>query len=310
MKMKQERKALGKGLSALITNTAQHKAEQPRLTGLAANTDEGDQIQMLALSDIFPNPNQPRKTFSQEELYELADSISEHGVVSPILVRVKDQGYEIIAGERRWQAAKIAGLTEIPAIIRDLDDQQTMEVAIVENIQRQDLNPAEEAESYYTLLTNFGYTQAVLAKKLGKSRSYLANMARLAELPSEVKELLRDGKITAGHARALLTSKSAPQIAQRIVIEGLNVRDVENLVRRENSPVRAVSNRSPKINSIAPNENMSPEETTDPELLSLAQNLSEQLGTKVTINSNRLILHYDDFEKLDEWIGLLSKTRL
>ncbi len=220
---------LGKGLSSLISESAieAHVDEQPAQQ-LRADAN-------IPLDKIHPNIHQPRTVFDEAELNELADSIKAVGVLQPILVRHDGNGYEIIAGERRYQAAMRAQLTEIPAIIRDIDDNETLEIALIENIQRCDLNAIEEARAYHELIQRTGITQTELAKRLSKSRSAVANTMRLLDLPGEVQDLLFDGKITAGHARALLALEDGEaqiELANRIVEQELSVRDVEQIVAK------------------------------------------------------------------------------
>lgn len=197
-----------------------------------------DSITTISLSDIEPRKDQPRKQFDDESLQLLADSIAIHGVLQPIIVRENTQyrdTYEIIAGERRWRAARMAGLSEIPVVIVDGDDLKIAQISLVENVQREDLNPVEEAFAYQALIDNFGLTQEQLSKEVGKSRSAIANMLRLTDLPDEVLELLRDGKISSGHARALLSLEEDEQmtsLANRIVNEDLSVRRVEEIVKK------------------------------------------------------------------------------
>ena len=199
--------------------------------------DKSSAAVLLRLSDIEPRSDQPRKQFDHEQLEALADSIGQYGVLQPIIVRESDllKGtYEIVAGERRWRAAKMAGLSEIPAVILDGDDLKTMQISIIENVQREDLNPVEEALAYRALIEKFGMTQEEVAAKVGKNRSTIANLLRLLDLPEEIIELLKNGQITAGHARALLgledEEKMLP-LAQKIVEKGLSVRDVEKTIR-------------------------------------------------------------------------------
>lgn len=199
--------------------------------------DKKSSASALRISEVEPRRDQPRKTFSHESLEQLADSIAQFGVLQPIIVRESTLlagTYEIIAGERRWRAAKMAGLSEIPAVILDGDDLKAAQVAVIENVQREDLNPVEEAFAYSALIENFGLTQEQVAKQVGKSRSAVTNMLRLLDLPDEVLELLRNGSLTAGHARALLGLKNVDQIeslAQKIVEKDLSVRDVERTIR-------------------------------------------------------------------------------
>ena len=215
---------LGKGLSAIFVEN---------------ETENASEVITLKISQIEPNRKQPRRAFDDEALGELAQSISEHGVLQPILVRpMLHGGYQIVAGERRYRASRLAGLTEVPVIIRDLTDSETMQLALIENLQREDLSPLEEAEGYRTLSNEYGFSQEDVAKTVGKSRSAVANAIRLLSLPDEVKAMVEDGRLSAGHARALLAIEDKDNIvvtAQKIAAEGLNVRDTEALVKRINN---------------------------------------------------------------------------
>ena len=216
--------------------------------------DKKSSASALRISEVEPRRDQPRKTFSHESLEQLADSIAQFGVLQPIIVRESTLlagTYEIIAGERRWRAAKMAGLSEIPAVILDGDDLKAAQVAVIENVQREDLNPVEEAFAYSALIENFGLTQDQVAKQVGKSRSAVTNMLRLLDLPDEVLELLRNGSLTAGHARALLGLKNVDQmesLAQKIVEKDLSVRDVERTIR--------LLNYEPDANALEEDENI------------------------------------------------------
>ena len=215
-------KGLGKGLGALLGDFQEEPAAK-------------SPYQLLPLHKVEPNPNQPRRDFDAEELQSLADSIAEHGVVQPLTVREVGGGYyQIIAGERRWRASRLAGLREIPAVVIEADDKKTMELALIENLQRQDLNPVEEAQGYQTLMTEYGMTQEETAKQVGKSRPAVANALRLMSLCPEVLELVKAGKLSAGHARAVLSLKEAKkqqEAAQKIVNLGLSVRQAELLCK-------------------------------------------------------------------------------
>lgn len=218
---KPKKKALGRGLGSLIQEA------QSETGGSAVTADS-----MVAIESIHPNPNQPRTHFNDAELNELSDSIAEHGVLQPLLVRKDAEGYEIIAGERRYQASKIAGLTEVPVIIKDVDDQKMLEIALIENLQRSDLNPIEEAKGYKQLIKQSGMTQEALSKAVSKSRSAITNSLRLLDLPEPVQQYLFDGRLTAGHARAILAVPYEEQrikLAEKVVQEGLSVRATENL---------------------------------------------------------------------------------
>lgn len=215
---------LGKGLSAIFVEN---------------ETENASEVVTLKISQIEPNRRQPRRAFDDEALGELAQSISEHGVLQPILVRpMLHGGYQIVAGERRYRASRLAGLTEVPVIIRDLSDSETMQLALIENLQREDLNPLEEAEGYRTLAEDYGFSQEEVAKTVGKSRSAVANAMRLLSLPDEVKAPVAEGRLSAGHARTLLAIEDKTKIAptaQKIVAEGLSVRETEALVKRINN---------------------------------------------------------------------------
>lgn len=218
---KPKKKALGRGLGSLIQEA------QSETGGSAVTADS-----MVDIESIHPNPNQPRTHFNDAELNELSDSIAEHGVLQPLLVRKDAEGYEIIAGERRYQASKIAGLTEVPVIIKDVDDQKMLEIALIENLQRSDLNPVEEAKGYKQLIKQSGMTQEALSKAVSKSRSAITNSLRLLDLPEPVQQYLFDGRLTAGHARAILAVPYEEQrikLAEKVVQEGLSVRATENL---------------------------------------------------------------------------------
>lgn len=218
-------KGLGKGIDALFREEAVHME---------------DQVQQIALTKILENPFQPRKIFDETAIIELSESIIEHGIIQPIIVRKKGKKYEIVVGERRFRAAKQAGLIEIPAIVKDFDEQQMMEVAILENLQREDLTPIEEADAYNSLINQLNFTQEDLAKRLGKSRPHIANLIRLLQLPEEIRELVNSGELSMGHGRALLGLKNKrriPEIAQRVIKNHLNVRQLEKLIQILNEDV-------------------------------------------------------------------------
>jgi ParB family chromosome partitioning protein len=217
MSNKQKSRGLGRGLSALMADVA---ADQAVATDAAPRRADI----LVPIEQVRPNPDQPRRTFTEDELKDLAQSIREKGIIQPLIVRRKDDSYEIVAGERRWRAAQIAKLHELPVILRDYDDTEVLEVAIIENIQRTDLNPVEEAAGYRQLMDKFGHTQEKLSEVLGKSRSYIANLIRLLNLPDDVQDMLTAGKRSAGHARALITAETPSVLAARVVAEGLSVR--------------------------------------------------------------------------------------
>lgn len=225
--MAEKKKGLGKGLGALFNDSSSDIVAEIDNIGKS-----GEKVTILPLMDIEPNKNQPRKDFDADKLAALSASIEEHGVVSPILVTPTANGtYKIVAGERRWRASKLAGLRDIPCIIRDFEEKKVMELALVENLQREDLNPIEEAEGYRSLMEAFSLTQEEISKRVGKSRSAVANALRLNNLCDEVKEMLKKEQLTNGHARALLTldAKTQLELAQKIIDNGLNVRQAEAL---------------------------------------------------------------------------------
>ena len=215
-------KGLGKGISAFFPE------------------ESGNTVENVDVSKLIVNPFQPRKIFNEEALNELAESIKEHGIIQPIVVRKKEKKYEIIAGERRFRAAKLAGLQEVPAIVKEMTEQQMMEVAILENLQREDLTPIEEAEAYSSLIEHLNFTQDALAKRLGKSRPHIANHIRLLQLPEDVRQLMNEGVLSMGHGRTLLGLKNKGHVAevvQKVIAQSLNVRQLESLVHQLNEGV-------------------------------------------------------------------------
>lgn len=289
---KPERRGLGRGLSALMADAY--------LTAADVDATPRRPETHLPIEMIEPNPDQPRRTFDPEALDELAASIREKGVIQPLIVRKhphKEEHYEIVAGERRWRAAQIAQLHELPAIVRDLSDTEVLEVAIIENIQRADLNALEEALSYRQLMDRFGHTQEKLAEALSKSRSHIANQLRLLQLPDEVQDFLRDGKLTAGHARAMITSADPIRLAREAVSRGLSVREVERLAQK------------PRENG--PKSTPAPARNKDADTVALENDLSAAVGLKVSImpksaQSGQLVISYGDLDELDRLCQLLS----
>ncbi|MCP1146618.1 ParB/RepB/Spo0J family partition protein [Lysinibacillus endophyticus] len=224
-------RGLGKGIGALFPTETLETLE---------TVQNEDAIEKISLQKLVVNPFQPRKTFDDEKIDELAQSIKEHGIIQPIVVRKKGKKFEIVVGERRFRAAKLANLEEIPAIIREMTEEQMMEVAILENLQREDLTPIEEAEAYQSLIEKLNFTQEELAKRLGKSRPYITNHMRLLQLPDEVRELVNNGKLTMGHGRTLLGLKNKrriPEVAEKVVKHELNVRQLEALIKQLNEDV-------------------------------------------------------------------------
>lgn len=289
---KHERRGLGRGLSALMSDVAADTAPASK-DGPAVQAE-----QIIPIEKIFPNPDQPRRDFPMQDMNDLAASVKEKGVIQPLIVREKSNGYEIVAGERRWRAAQMARLHELPVIIRDYSDTEVLEIAIIENIQRADLNPVEEAAGYQQLMDKFGHTQEKLAAALGKSRSHIANLMRLLQLPKEVLDLLKEGKLTAGHARALITTENPVALARQVVKQGLSVRETERLAK------------GPKTRP----EKVKLQPVKDADTRALEADLSANLGMKVSVDhsagkeSGKLTISYKTLEELDDLCRLLSAT--
>lgn len=297
--MSKKPRGLGRGLSALMADV--NLNEEPK-TDDAPRSVKADTT--LPVEQLEPNPDQPRRHFSDDALKELSESIREKGVIQPIIVRESPRTggmYEIVAGERRWRASQLAQLHNVPVIIRDLDDTEVLEVAIIENIQRADLNPVEEAMGYRQLMDRFGHTQERLAEALSKSRSHIANLMRLLTLPEEVQDHLREGRLSAGHARALITTDNAAELAREIISKGLSVRETEKLAK-------APEKSAPKPKA--------PRAEKDADTKALELDLSANLGMKVTIDHTpgnehgQMILSYKTLEELDALCRVLSATPL
>jgi ParB family transcriptional regulator, chromosome partitioning protein len=286
--MQAQKRRLGRGLAALIGDDVVEAASPEDFRGL----------RHLPIELLHPNPNNPRKTFREEELEDLARSIREKGLLQPLVVRQRDDGeYEIVAGERRWRASQRAGLHELPVLIRELSDGETLEIALIENIQRSDLNPLEEARAYGQLLEQFSYTQQQLADSVGKSRSHIANTIRLLNLPDSVRAYIEDGKLTAGHARTLVATDSPAELANKIISLGLSVREAENLVRKASTPAARKSRKD-----------------KDADTRALEKQLSDTTGLRVEIKSQgreggTLIIKYKTLEQLDDVTHRLAKVR-
>jgi ParB-like partition proteins len=281
-----KRRTLGRGLSALIGDDAEDYAQLDRLRT----------PRTVPIEQLRPSPYQPRRRMNEEHLEELAQSIAEKGILQPLLVRrLPDDSaaFEIIAGERRWRAAQKAQQHDVPVIVKDFSDAEALEVALVENLQRQDLSPLEEAEGYRRLMDEFAHTQDELAKVVGKSRSHVANMLRLLALPDAVKTMLDDGSLSAGHARALLTAEDPAAVAAQVMQGGLNVRATEDLVRAS----KEGSEKSPRPQRRAA-------AAKDPNTVALERDLSALLGLRVEIrfhgSGGSLTLHYHNLEQLDD----------
>jgi ParB family chromosome partitioning protein len=284
--MVEHRRGLGRGLSALLEETEAAAEEPEAVAG----------VRTAPIELLRRNPDQPRRTFPDEEIDGLAASIREKGLLQPILVRPAPGApgeFQIVAGERRWRAAQRAGLRELPIIIRELDDAETLEIAILENVQREDLNPVEEAGGYKALIDRFGRTQEAVAQVVGKSRSHIANTLRLLTLPETVQSMIVDGQLSAGHARAIMTSENPAVLAQAVVERGLNVRDTEALARQ-------VAGRPGKPMRAPPR----PEPAKDADTLDLESNLSDSLGLAVELlhgnGQGEVRIRYETLEQLDE----------
>jgi len=253
---------------------------------------------MVPIEHVSRSPKNPRRHFDEAELQDLASSIRQHGIVQPVVVRTVDGRLEIIAGERRWRAAQLAGLTEIPVIVRDVDDRTALEIAIVENVQRSDLNPLEEALGYEQLIAEHGYTQNDLGEIIGKSRSHVANSLRLLKLPDPVRDMLSAGSLSAGHARALITTSDPSSLARTIVSKGMSVRDAERLAQND-----IKSQGMPQL------ETKSVEKDSD--TLALERTLTDALGLDVKINhrggSGQVRINYRNLEQLEEVCRLLER---
>ena len=279
---------LGRGLSALLGE--ENETEQ---------TAVQSGVKTVAVVDLEPSPFQPRHTFDEEALRDLVESVKTKGVIQPLIVREHAGKYEIIGGERRWRAAQQAGLREVPVLVKNFSDKEAMEVALIENLQRQDLNALEEAEGYRRLMDEFSNTQEELAQAVGKSRSHVANTMRLLGLPQPVKTMLETGKLSSGHARALLTAKDPEALAQTVVARGLNVRQTEKLAQADGTP------KKPKA---APKKSDRQIECDE-----LAQDLSRVLGMTVSIRpkarGGELVLTYSTLEELDKLIARLSAKK-
>lgn len=285
-------------------------SSQPAKTGTNAETIVVEKIvekpieQKLKLNLIEPNSEQPRKKFDEESLQELADSIKQYGILQPLIVQKKGNHYEIIAGERRWRAAKLAGVTDVPVLIREYDKQQTMEIALIENVQRADLNPIEEAQAFQQLIQEFHLTQEEIANRVSKNRATITNSMRLLKLDIRVQDMLAEGKISSGHARALLGLEEGErqyQVAAKIIEEKLSVRDVEKLVKMMNRPLKEKK----------------PEKGPDIDLIyrQVEDKLKSIMGTKVVINQKdknkgRIEIEYYSQEELERLIELMESLRV
>jgi ParB family chromosome partitioning protein len=287
--MADDRRRLGRGLAALLGD------QEPEATVV-----ERARLQRrVPIEYVRPNPRNPRRFFNEAELDELAASIREKGVIQPILVRPaagQPERFEIIAGERRWRASQKAGLHEIPVLVNEFSDKEALEIAIIENVQRADLNPLEEAFGYDQLIAEFDYSQNDLAQVIGKSRSHVANTLRLLKLPAKVQAFVRDGQISAGHARALITADAPEALAERIVAQGLSVRDTEQLVQAPKTPAERKPGR--------------PKRGKDADTEALEKGLSDTLGLLVSIDhrdpGGEIRIKYRSLEQLDDLVRRLQ----
>lgn len=305
-------KGLGRGLSSLMGEAA--IAVPVAAPAVAVNGDMSAAIR-LPVTQLQPGKYQPRRHFNEESLTELADSIERHGIMQPIVVRVVSANvYEIIAGERRWRAAKLAKLEQVPVIIREVDDEQALELALIENIQRADLNPLEEAAGYQRLMDDFGYTQERLAPIVGKSRSHIANLLRLLKLPESIKRRIDSGELTMGHARAILMAKDPEELAQQIVTQGLSVRQAEEWAKNgapsatTETPIQTTS-KSPRTSSTQAPRRTTGDKTED--VMQLENMLADSLGLRVSIDTRggqagEVIISYDSLTQLDEILRRLG----
>ncbi|PYE41567.1 ParB family chromosome partitioning protein [Rhizobium sp. PP-WC-2G-219] len=288
------RRRLGRGLAALIG-----EMDQP----IAAESAPAPSVpadRRVPIEHITRNPRNPRRTFDEAELQDLANSVRQHGIVQPVVVRtVNGDRFEIIAGERRWRAAQLAGFSDIPVIVRDVDDRTALEIAIVENVQRSDLNPLEEAMGYELLIADHGYTQNDLGEIIGKSRSHVANSLRLLKLPEPVRDMLSSGTLSAGHARALIPTSDPTTLARAIIAKGLSVRDTEKLaqndIRAQNDPTFGAKPRPEK----------------DADTVALERSLTDSLGLEVSVNhrasGGHLKISYKTLEQLEDICRLLER---
>jgi ParB family transcriptional regulator, chromosome partitioning protein len=285
---------LGKGLGALIPEEeAQEEQKSDRKTSLAAN--------LVSINLIKPNAGQPRKAFDEEKIQQLSESIKEHGIIQPILLKKDGDTYSIIAGERRWRAAKAAGLKEVPVIVMDIDEKGVLEISLIENIQRQDLNPIEEAWAFRKLIEDFEFTQEELGRRLGKSRTALSNTMRLLNLDARVQEYLIDGVITEGHGRAILALEDKElqyKLAQKVIDDGLTVRETEKLIS-EIAKGKGLEKQKPEKKTVS-----------DPYITDIKNKLEERFDTKVLIsnknNKGKIEIEYYSNDDLQRIMDILS----
>lgn len=300
--MAKKARGLGKGLDALFGDmevSVEPSSKEEESSAVhdieAAETHEG--IKYIDINNIKPNANQPRKTFDEGKLEELADSIREHGLIQPLVVRKSTNGYEIVAGERRWRAARIIGIKEIPAIVRELSDEENMLLAIIENMQREDLDPIEEAEGISQMIETYGLSQEQVSKSLGKSRPYITNQLRLLKLPEEIRKMVSDGRLSSGHVRALITiddEEKQIKLAVQAVEQGMSVRQVEALAKANKNVKKSKSAKKKKSADVKRVE----------------EDLKVALGTKVNLNQNgkkgKIEIEFYSKDELERLIELLK----
>ena len=289
-------KGLGKGLEALFGDVEITMAD----TGSESQND-AEKVFLVDINDIKPNSAQPRRIFDDGKIDELADSIAAHGVIQPVLLKRSETGFELVAGERRWRAARKAGLKKVPSIIKDFTREQLMLVALIENLQREDLNPIEEAEAFQRIKEEFGFKQEDISKNIGKSRPYITNALRLLKLPEEIRKLVLLGKLSNGHARALLSienEKKQLSAAEKVISEGLSVRETENLVREIDQ--KKEKSKKKRVNK-------------SPEVIEIEKELKEILGTKVTLKhgakSGKVEIEYYSREELERLIEIFRRKK-
>lgn len=299
---KTKNRGLGRGLDALFAEQAPvaPPAEEKEIPQEAVSGREENSVVYININDIKPNENQPRKTFNEEKISELSASIIEHGIIQPLVVRKSRAGYEIVAGERRWRAARKAELKEVPCLIRSFTDEENMLVAIIENMQREDLNPIEEAEGLNQMIRTYGLTQEEVSKSVSKSRPYITNALRLLKLPEAIQDLVMEGKLTTGHARALIPvedKKLQAELCRKIIEEGLSVRKVEELVQNAGKPKKKAAKRVKSADT-----------------LHVESELKNIYGTKVSIDQKgkkgSIKLEYYSTEELNRLIDLLKSVEL
>ena len=298
--MASKKRGLGRGLDALFADAApvleeENTAVIDEVVEKEEEADSGDRVHYI---DIKPNPNQPRKKFNVKRLEELSQSIQDNGVIQPLVVQRKESSYELVAGERRWRASRLAGLKKVPCLIREFDEKQNLIVTIIENMQREDLDPIEEANGLQQMIHKFGFTQEQVSESLGKSRAYIANSVRLLKLPEDVQKKVSEGKISAAHGRTLLSledSRKQRMLAERIEKEELSVRTVEEIVKK----LKEGGKKEPK----------KPEKTKSSEIITVENDLRDLIGTKVSIvqgkKKGKIELEYYSVDELNRLIDLL-----